>query len=291
MEFGLDYGVIDAHVHIGPLRMMKPHALELMRRRRADAARIEAAMYDAGALLRLMDEEGIERLAAINYVSPEIIGFTEEVNRYAIDLARRTGGRVLACGGIDPRGSNDPAGDTARIIEQGIRLIKIHPPHQLLYPNAYLTDAPGLADVYRTAAQAGIPIMFHTGTSVFPGARNRYGQPILLDDVAVDFPELKIIMAHGGRPLWMAEAVFLLRRHPNVFLDVSSIPPSSLLQYFPRLEELAAKSMFGSDWPGPGVPGMSQNVAAFLNLALSDAAKRRILRATALQVLWQEPDS
>ena len=63
--------------------------------------------------------------------------------------------------------------------------------------------------------------MIHTGTSVFPGARSRLGDPMLSDDVAVDFPKLKIILAHCGRPLWYDEAIFLARRHPNVHLDLS----------------------------------------------------------------------
>ena len=96
-------------------------------------------------------------------------------------------------------------------------------------------------------------MMFHTGTSISHGARNKYGDPIYIDDVAVDFPRLKILMAHGGRPLWMDTAFFLLRRHPNVYLDISGIPPKTLLKYFPRLDEIAAKTLFGTDWPGPGV--------------------------------------
>jgi len=57
---------------------------------------------------------------------------------------------------------------------------------------------------------------------------------------------------HGGRPLWMDTAFFLLRRHPNVYLDISGIPPRTLLKYFPRLDEIASKTLFGTDWPGRG---------------------------------------
>ena len=95
-------------------------------------------------------------------------------------------------------------------------MIKIHPPHQLLYPNDYLSGVKELEIIYRAAEANGVPVMFHTGTSVFPGARNKYGDPIHVDDVAVDFPKLKILLAHGGRPLWMDTAFFLVRRHPNV---------------------------------------------------------------------------
>ena len=97
-----------------------------------------------------------------------------------------------------------------------------------------------------------MPVTIHTGTSVFPGARSRFGDPMDVDDVAIDFPQLKILLAHGGRPLWMEAAFFLVRRHPNVHLEVSGIPPAKLLEYFPRLEEIADKTIWGTDWPSPG---------------------------------------
>jgi uncharacterized protein len=103
-----------------------------------------------------------------------------------------------------------------------------------------------------------------------------------VDDVAVDFPKLKILLAHGGRPLWMNTAFFLIRRHPNVFLDISGIPPKNLLKYFPRLEEIAPKTLFGTDWPGPGVPDIKKNLEEFQALDLSDDIKQQILSKTAL---------
>jgi predicted TIM-barrel fold metal-dependent hydrolase len=102
--------------------------------------------------------------------------------------------------------------------------------------------------------------------------------------VAVDFPRLKILLAHGGRPLWMDTAFFLVRRHRNVYLDISGIPPKTLLQYFPRLEEIAHKALFGTDWPGPGVPEIEKNLAEFRALALSESAKAQILSKTALEI-------
>ena len=105
--------------------------------------------------------------------------------------------------------------------------------------------------------------MIHTGTSIFPGARNVHAQPILCDDIGVDFPDLPIILAHGGRPLWMAEAFFLVRRHKNFHMDICGIPPQKLLEYFPRIEDIANKVLWGTDWPSPGVNQMQQNVAKF----------------------------
>jgi predicted TIM-barrel fold metal-dependent hydrolase len=166
-------------------------------------------------------------------------------------------------------------------------MIKIHPPHQLLYPNDYLHGVKELEIIYRAAEANGIPIMFHTGTSIFPGARNKYGDPMYLDDVAVDFPKLKILMAHGGRPLWMDTAFFLLRRHTNVYLDISGIPPRTLLKYFPRLDEIGHKTLFGTDWPGPGVPDVKQNLEEFKALPMSEEMREQILSKTAAS-LWPE---
>ena len=75
----------------------------------------------------------------------------------------------------------------------------------------------------------------------------------------------------------MDAAFFVVRRHPNVYLEVSGIPPARLLEYFPRLEEIATKTVWGTDWPSPGVKSMRANVDQFLELPLSAAAKKAIL--------------
>jgi predicted TIM-barrel fold metal-dependent hydrolase len=105
--------------------------------------------------------------------------------------------------------------------------------------------------------------------------------------VAVDFPKLKIILAHGGRPLWMDTAFFLLRRHANVYLELSGIPPKRLLTYFPRLNEIAHKTMFGTDWPSPGVADVKQNFEDFKALPISEEMRAKILSGTAASI-WPE---
>jgi predicted TIM-barrel fold metal-dependent hydrolase len=142
-----------------------------------------------------------------------------------------------------------------------------------------------LASIYRRAESLGLPVMVHTGTSVFPGARSKYGNPMDLDDVAIDFPDLRIIMAHGGRPLYMEEAFFILRRHRNVWLDLSGIPPQRLLDYFPRIHELEDKLLWGTDWPSPGVTSMAKNVAQFRALGLSPALERATLESNAARLI------
>jgi predicted TIM-barrel fold metal-dependent hydrolase len=104
-----------------------------------------------------------------------------------------------------------------------------------------------------------------------------------VDDVAVDFPALKIILAHAGRPLYTGTAYFLARRQPNVYLDISGTPPKSLRQNFPWLDRAADKVMFGSDWPDPGVD-IARNIEQFLALGFPDEVNRKILRDNAVKV-------
>jgi len=279
--------ITDCHVHIEPYEMFKPSALELMKKKRANFGEIESYSRSPKAFLKYLDRCGVDRAALINYVAPEVIGFGPLVNQFVADYVKEDPKRLIACGSVHPRHTKNILADVEHILRLGIRMIKIHPPHQLLYPNDYLHGVKELEVIYRAAEANGIPVMFHTGTSVFPGARNKYGDPIYVDDVAVDFPKLKILLAHGGRPLWMDTAFFLIRRHPNVYLDISGIPPKRLLEYFPRLEEIAHKTLFGTDWPGPGVPDMKQNVEDFRALAMPEEMRQRIFGGTAASI-WPE---
>lgn len=276
--------ITDCHVHIMPMEMFKPAALASMKQKRANFDEIVEFCRSPKKFLLHLDQIGIDRAVLINYVAPEVMGFTPAVNEFVANYVKENPKRLIPCGSVDPRHSSDVQRDMEQIVRLGIRMIKVHPPHQLLYPNDYLNGIKQLATIYKVAEGNGIPVMIHTGTSIFPGARNKFGDPIYVDDVAVDFPKLKILLAHGGRPLWMQTAFFLVRRHPNVYLDISGIPPKTLLKYFPRLEEIADKTLFGTDWPGPGVPEIRQNLEDFRRLPLSDATKQKILSTTALSI-------
>jgi uncharacterized protein len=270
--------VFDCHVHVQPWEQMHPDVRALMSGNRPDLPEIQEALSDPGRLLALMDREGVERAALINYVAPEVMGFDRTANDWVSRYVRGHEDRLYAVGSVHPKHERDAGAETRRLFETlGIRMLKIHPPHQVFAPNAYRDGLAGLGDVYAEAEKAGRPVMIHTGTSIFPGARNRYADPMAADDVAVDYPNLKIVLAHAGRPLYMDTAVFLARRHRNLRLDLSGIPPKKLLEYLPRLEDLSDKCLWGTDYPSPGVASMRKNVADFVALPLSEAARRRIL--------------
>ncbi len=234
-------------------------------------------LASADRTVRFLDDNEIDRACCINYVAPEVIGFTREVNDWIANFTRNHRQRLLPVGSVHPRHERDVRGEIARVLDLGIRMIKIHPPHQEFAPNAYRADLPQLAEVYRECERRGVPVMVHTGTSVFPRARNVFADPMPVDDVAVDFPRLPIILAHAGRPLYGETAFFLARRHPHVHVDISGIPPKLLPRYVPRLAEIADKVLWGTDWPSPGVTSPRKNVEAFRALGYGQDVERKVL--------------
>lgn len=276
--------IIDIHIHIQPLHMFKPHALALVKRGRKDYADVERYSSSPPDFLKFLDLLDIERAGLINYVSPDVIGFTAEVNDWIADYCKADPKRLLAFGSVHPKHVANAGAEVDRLSKIGIRGLKVHPSHQVYSPNAYRDGLGPLAAMYERAQANRLPVMIHTGTSIFPGARNVHAQPMLADDVSIDYPDLVVILAHGGRPLWMNEAFFLVRRHKNMHMDISGIPPQKLMEYFPRLEEIADKVLWGTDWPGPGVPEIRGNMEKFRALPISDAAKQKILYDNAAQL-------
>jgi len=270
--------VFDAHIHVGPHDRMNESARHVMLDGRTDLDLLGRVMSSADELLRVMDAEGIARAALVNSVSPDVLGITDLVNPWVARYVEGHRDRLVPVGGVHPRHSRDVVKDVKKLLDDyRLGAIKLHPPHMEMAANAYRTDCPSLADVYRLAGEAKRPVLIHTGTSIFPGARNVYADPMACDDVAVDFPGTTLVLCHAGRPLWYETAFFLARRHPNVLLDISGIPPRKLLDVLPRISEIADKVLWGTDWPSRGVRSMRRNVDDFLSLPLSEAVRRKVL--------------
>ncbi|HYS53496.1 MAG TPA: amidohydrolase family protein [Thermoanaerobaculia bacterium] len=267
--------VFDVHLHVQPWSMIRPDAMTMIDD--PSHAGAKEILASADNLIRFLDANGVDRVCCINYVAPEVMGFTREVNEWIADFTRGHRDRLLPVGSVHPRHERDVRGETQRVLDHGIRMIKIHPPHQEFAPNAYRSELPQLAELYQECEARAVPIMFHTGTSVFPRARNVYADPMPIDDVAVDFPRIPIILAHAGRPLYGETAFFLARRHPNVHLDLSGIPPKSLPRYVPRLAEIADKVLWGTDWPAPGVSSLRKNIDDFRGLGYGEAIEKKVL--------------
>ena len=273
-------GITDVHVHIQPWQQIREHARDTIEHGREDVDDILRYQSDPVAFREHLHQQGLQRAALINYVSPQLMGFDASCNDWIAEYRDADPSTYFAWGGVHPGFCDDVPAEMHRLlVELKIDGIKIHPPHQEFAANAYATgELPALREVYAACEEHDVPLMIHTGTSVFQGARSRLGDPMHVDDVAIDFPKLRVVMAHAGRPLWYEEAFFVARRHPNLFLELSGIPPKQLPDRLPRLEILHDRVLWGTDWPSPGVRDLRRNIEAFCELPLySDAFKHAVL--------------
>ncbi len=268
--------VTDIHIHVQPWDKISSAVAGALREGHGERFDfLVEVMSDARLLLDYLDECGVWRAGLVSYPSPGVTGLTDKACEFALRYAETDRKRLIPFGGVDPRETADGGADVDRLVDLGTACLKIHPPHQFFPANAYTEGLGELAAIYRRASERGVPVMIHTGTSLFPGARCRYGHPMEIDDVAVDFPDLTLIMAHGGRPLWMDEAFFILRRHRNVWFDLSGIPPEKLIPWFPRIAALEDRVLWGTDWPSPGVKSPGDNLERFLALDLPNSFKEK----------------
>jgi uncharacterized protein len=160
---------------------------------------------------------------------------------------------LIPFGSVDPRTGDEAVRRARRLVsEHGVRGFKFHPSLQGFSP-----DDPSYYPLYAVIEEAGLPAVFHTGQTGIgaglPGGRGiklRLSNPMLLDDVAADFPGMKVILAHPSVP-WQDEAISVATHKSNVYIDLSGWSP----KYFPPQLVRAASSylqdkvLFGTDYP------------------------------------------
>lgn len=225
--------------------------------------------------LQLMDESGVDYAVILAEISPLTTGIaTNEM----VEAFCSYSPRLIPFCTLNPQLHADMSSLLKKLcIENNFKGLKLYPTYNYFYPND-----PILYPLYAKAEDLSIPILFHTGSSIFPNSRIKYGNPIYLDDVAVDFPNLKIVMAHGGRGPWYNEAFTMVRLHKNVYIDVAGLPPKKLLEYFPDMERFAHKFVFGTDWPSVDI---KRNIEAIEQLPISPSAIQKILGGNAMEIL------
>ncbi len=132
-------------------------------------------------------------------------------------------------------------------VDLGLRGVKLGANYQNFDP----LEARALA-IYEQAQRYGLPIMFHQGTSPVRNAPIRLAYPLLMDEIAMRYPDLKIIMAHMGHP-WQVESCVVIRKHPNVYADISATfyRPFSFWEQLVKANEwnVMDKLLFGTDYP------------------------------------------
>ncbi len=193
---------------------------------------------------------------------------------------------LLPFGSVDPRRGQEAIDDAIyQAKELGVRGFKFHPSLQGFDPSDEQ-----YYPLWKALEELWLPCIFHTGQNGMgaglPGGRGiklRYSNPLLLDDVAADFPQLKIIMAHPSVP-WQEEANSIATHKANVFIDLSGWSP----KYFPASlvklgnNVLSSKLLFGTDFP---LITPEKWLGAFEQLELKDEVRPKILKANALRVL------
>jgi predicted TIM-barrel fold metal-dependent hydrolase len=276
---GYSLPVLDFHVHVCRREDWNRPVIEFMERVNPSFYRRFPETVDREGLLDFVTGESVDFAVILAEYAPRTTGVV--TNKFVAELCAGSE-RLIPFGCVNLEGDVDPAIDfEAAVSTLGIRGLKVMPSYCWFYP-----DDPRILPVYEVARGFGVPVMFHTGSSVFPGSRIRFADPLLLDDVAEMFPDLNIIMCHGGRPFWYAQAQWLLRRHRNTYIDVSGVPPEHLPRVFPKLETLRDRFVFGTDWPAIGA--VREQVERIRRLPLSVRAVEGILWENAARLLGLE---
>jgi hypothetical protein len=180
------------------------------------------------------------------------IGRRRIPNEEVLDAAKANSDIMIAFGSVDPHKGKMGLREVRKLIDAGVGGFKFHPTCQGFYPNDRMAYP-----YYEAMAEAKLPVIFHSGHSGMGsglrgggGMRLKYSNPMFLDDVAADFPDMTIIIAHPSWP-WQDEALSVCLHKPNVYIDLSGWSP----KYFPPQlihyanTQLKTKMLFGTDYP------------------------------------------
>ena len=207
-------------------------------------------------------------------------------NEEVAELAHKHGDVAIPFASVNPHRGKEGVFLARKLIkEYGVKGFKFHPTVQAFYPNDKLAYP-----LYEVIAEARLPALFHSGqtgvgagTPGGGGLRLKYSNPMLLDDVAADFPEMPIVIAHPSFP-WQEEALSVATHKPQVYIDLSGWSPKYfppiLVQYANTL--LKDKMLFGSDYP---VLSPERWLADFSSLNIKEEVRPLILKENAIKLL------
>jgi len=244
---------IDVHTHVhrsvsAPAESVSAEVAEL-----ATYFRTEAVSYTVDDLAAAYRERNMVAVTFIVDVKDRTHDPATPTNEEVATRAAANADVIIPFASIDPARGAEGVREARRLIEEfGVRGFKFHPSIQAFQPNDRLAYP-----LYEVIQEAGLPALFHTGQAGSGsgqrgggGVRLAYGNPMLLDDVAVDFPDMPIVLAHPSFP-WQEEALAVAVHKPQVYIDLSGWSPKYfppiLVQYTNTL--LKEKMLFGTDFP------------------------------------------
>jgi uncharacterized protein len=217
-------------------------------------------------------------------VDERMSGRPQVSNDEVLEFAQKNSDIMMAFASVDPTRGPEAVKEAKRLIKAGVRGFKLHPPIQQFFPNDRIAYP-----LYSVIEDAGLPVLFHTGHSGIGtgmpgggGIRLKYGNPMHIDDVAVDFPYLTIIMAHPSFP-WQDEEISVCLHKAQVYIDLSGWSPKyfspTLIQYANSL--LKTKVLFGSDYP---LITPDRWMADFAKIAIKDEVRPLIMKENAMRL-------
>ena len=232
--------IIDCHTHLANPEHIGGEFLAGAQRAWGEACSLAAtpAMHEAAC--RACDASIILPIDAqeVGYYTP---------NEFIAEYVQGDSARRIGFASVNP---NRPGADKLlreAVLGLGLKGLKLGPIYQKFDPSAPLAYP-----LYAMANQLGIPIMWHQGTSYVQSGPLEYSNAVLLDPVARSFPDLKMIVAHLGHP-WLAETACLVRKHPNVYTDMSALGTRPWQMYNAMITALEYgiedKIFFGTDFP------------------------------------------
>jgi len=236
-----------------------------------------------------MDAAGIEKAILLPIDCSTAKGCQIFSNEQIAELCQMSE-RFIGFASVDPQ-KKSAADDLERAVKGlGLKGLKLSPPTQEFYPHDKNLSYP----IYERAQDLGIPVLFHGGMSWEPHAKAQYGQPIHLEGVAYDFPDLNIVIAHFAWP-WVVETAMLALKYPNVYIDTSSLyfdNPVDFLAYVMNEQiplslierSLRHKIVFGSNYPRVEIKKMAKAVRG---LGLTEGCLRLIFKENALRLLGE----
>ena len=232
---------------------------------------------DPGAYLAYLDEEGVDVALLMSEYSPRVTGI--QAIEHMLPLVEADPRRVGVIAALNPHLHFPPSRELRRQLDLGAVALKLHPVHG--------DFDPGRADLYPVYAECegrGVPVVVHCGTSNFAGANNRWADPTTLAPVVRDFPELDLVLAHGGRGWSYDAAAWFALTYPHVWIELSGLPPQRLPRYYASVgfERLAPRCIFGTDFPA--IPGLARNAQAVLDLGLDADVREAVMWRNAVQV-------
>ena len=276
-----DRVLVDAHVHVPVLGSLAPAWVQWAREWGPDG--LLDRVWDSDGmpvpaeLDALFAAEGVDAALLFCEYSPKATGM--QLFDDLLPLVEHNPSRFRPVANVNPHLHFPIADEVRRQLDHGAAALKLHPVH-----GGFRCDDRALYPAYQVLAERGVPLVVHCGTSTFPGSMNELADPAYLLPVVRDFPGVDVVLAHGGRGWWYDAAGFMALSNPNVWIELSGLPPRRLPAYYAKydLARLARRWIFATDWPG--VPSTASNARAVVALGLDAETSTAVLGGNALSV-------